>query len=151
MKEQAEFYRVALISGLVEVSEVIAWCDSVIMAEESPDVAIIEASLFGSQGKYHVAEALSEAAGDCNSQQVRSRIFRLMHDLVVHDRKQALRVAWLLYRMALDNGGPHEENEPEMWHFYDAIDLAAEGIYGDEQKLIDEMLEFLEKHSSPTP
>ncbi len=77
MKEQAEFYREALTGGLIEISEVIAWCDSVIMAEETPDVAIIEASLFGSAGKYRVADALSEVAGEYSKQRVRSRLFRL--------------------------------------------------------------------------
>ncbi len=71
-----------------------------------------------------------------------------MHDVVAHDRDQALRIAELLYRMALDNDGPHEGDEPDMWYFYDAIDIAADGIYGDEEQLIDEMLQFLKAHSA---
>jgi hypothetical protein len=38
-----------------------------------------------------------------------------------------------------------------MWYFWDAIDLAVEGILGDEEKLVNEMLDFLKEHSGVAP
>ena len=50
--------------------------------------------------------------------------------------------------MAIDNDMPNDEAEPEMWYFWDAIDLAIDGVYGHEENLIDEMLQFLKTHSA---
>lgn len=149
MKEQAEFYRRGLLLGLIDPADVVAWCDSIIMAEESPDIGIIEASISGSHGVYAIASALTHVEGEFDPRAVTKRIFRSMCDLVRQDRKQAPKVARQLYRMASDNPTSYGEAEGEMWGFYDAIDLAAEGYYGDEEKLIDEMLHFLETHSAP--
>ncbi|MBM0745549.1 hypothetical protein JOY44_29915 (plasmid) [Phormidium sp. CLA17] len=147
MKEQAEFYRVGLLLGSVKLADVIAWCDSVIMAEASPDINIIEASVSGSKGINAVADALSQVKGEFDKRALTRRIFRSMFDLVSQDRKQAPKVAGWLYHMATDNDVPNDEAEPEMWCFWDAIDLAVDGIYGDEEKLVDEMLQFLKTHS----
>jgi hypothetical protein len=88
MKEQAEFYRASLRLGLVKISDVIAWCDSVIMAEASPDIGIIEASVSGSQGVYAVVDALSQVQGDFDKRAVNKRLFRSMYDLVNQDRNR---------------------------------------------------------------
>lgn len=149
MKEQAEFYRVALLLGIIQIENAIAWCDSIIMKEESPDIAIIEASISGSKGATAVADALSEVKGEFDKRIVTKRIFGSMYDLVSQDRKQALKVARLLYHMAIDSDLPDEEVEPEMWYFDDAIYLARDRVYGDEEKVIDEMLQFLRTHSAP--
>lgn len=148
MKEQAEFYRVGLLLGSLKLADVIAWCDSIIMAEALPDINIIEASISGSKGVNAVADALSQVRGDFDKSAVTRRIFRSMFDLVSQDRKQAPKIARQLYHMAIDNDVPNDEAEPEMWYFWDAIDLAVDGIHGDEEKLIDEMLQFLKTHSA---
>jgi len=148
MKEQAEFYKAALLLGMVQIKDVIAWCDSIIMAEETPDIAIIEASISGSKGVNAVADALSAVKGEFDKRAVTKRIFGSMYDLVNQDRKQAPKVARQLYHMAIDNDVPSDEAEPEMWYFWDAIDLAIDGVYGHEEKLIDEMLQFLKRHSA---
>jgi hypothetical protein len=149
MKEQAEFYRAALLLGIIQIKDVIAWCDSIIIEEELPDIAIIEASMSGSKGVNAVADALSGVKGGFDKRVVTKHIFGSMYDFVSQDRKQAPKVARQLYHMAIDNDVPSDEAEPEMWYFWDAIDLAVDGIHGDEEKLIDEMLQFLKVHSVP--
>lgn len=147
MKEQAEVYRVGLLLGLFKLSDVISWCDSIIMAEASPDVAIIEASISGSKGINAVSNALSEVNGEFNKRLVTKVIFRSMYDLVNRDRKQAPQVAEWLYRMAFDYGALDEEAKSEMTYYYDAIDLAVDCIYGDVEELTDRMLQFLQEYS----
>ncbi len=151
MKEQAEVYRIGLLLGLFKLPNVIAWCDSIIMAEAEPDIAIIEASISGSKGIDAVANALSEVEGEFNNRSVAKIIFRSMYDLVNQNRKQAPQVAEWLYRMAFDFGAPDEEAESEMTYYYDAIDLAVDGIYGDAEKLTDKMLQFLHEYSISAP
>lgn len=148
MKEQAEFYRVGLLLGLISLSDAVAWCDSIITAEEAPDIGIIEASISGSQGVSAVAAALTQVEGEFDYRTVTKRIFRAMYDLVKNDRSQAHEVASMLYQMASENDLPSLDCEAEMWAFCDAIHLAAEGILGDKDKLIDEMVDFLEAHSA---
>ena len=147
MKEQAEFYRVGLLLGLFKISDVIAWCDSVIMAEAAPDLAIIEASMSGGKGVDAVVSALSEMKGEFDSRSVKKRIFRSMHDLVNQDREQALRIARLLYGMAFDDFAWNEEIEQEMRSFDNAFDDVAYRNYT-EEKITDEMLQFLKKQST---
>ncbi len=151
MKEQAEVFRVGLLLGLFKLSDVIAWCDSVIMEEATPDIAIIEASISGSKGVNAVANALSEVEGEFNKRSVTKLIFRSMYDSVNQDRKQAPQIAEWLYRMAFDYGAPDEEAESEMTYYYDAIDLAVDGIYGDAEKLTEKMLQFLHEYSISAP
>lgn len=149
MKERAEAYRAALLLGIIQIKDVTAWCDSIIIEEELPDIAIIEASISGSKGVNAVADALSGVKGESDKRVVTKRIFGCMYDFVSQDRKQAPKVARQLYHMAIDNDVPNDEAEPEMWYFWDAIDLAVDGMHGDEEKLIDEMLQFLKVHSVP--
>jgi hypothetical protein len=148
-KEQAEFYRLALREGLCTVLEVIAWCDAIIMAEEFPDVAIIEAAVSGGRGAHVVIDLLADVEGEFEHHCVVRRVFRLMFEVVRRDRAEASNVARVLFQLASSGDAPDEEAEGEMWSFWDAIDLAHEGIVGDEEKLIDEMLQFLEIHSEP--
>jgi hypothetical protein len=119
------------------------------MAEESPDVAIIEAAVSGSRGAYTVIERLADVEGEFEYCRVVKRTFRLMLEVVQRDRTQASHVAHVLYQLASSGDAPDEEAEGEMWSFWDSIDLAHEGIVGDEDKLIDEMLGFLKAYSIP--
>ena len=148
-KEQAEIYSVGLPLGFFELADVITWCDTIIMEEPLPDLAIIKASLSGSKGRYAVASALSEVEGEFDKRSIFRAIFRFMYELVNEDRKRAAEVAEKLYYMAFEYGAPDDKAESEMTHYYDSIDLAVARVYGDVEQLTDEMLQFLLQYSSP--
>ncbi len=149
IKEQAEVFRRGLLLGLFRVSPVIAWCDSVIMGEPSPDVAIIEASLAGSRGADAVARALSEADGDFGETKVLCTLFRSMLDILNQDAKQASTIGEWLSRMVQKGWAPNEEAEVDMINLPEMVDMAEEGIYGGLEVVRNEMRSFLEKYSTP--
>jgi len=149
IKEQAEVFRRGLLLGLFRVPPVIAWCDSVIMAEPSPDVAIIEASLAGSRGADAVARALSETDGDFEESKIISALFRPMLDVLNADAKQASTVGEWLWRMVQKGWTPDEDAEVDMNNLPEMVDMAQEGIGGDLEEVTNEMRSFLEKYSAP--
>jgi len=149
IKEQSEVFRRGLLLGLFRVLPVIAWCDSVIMAEPSPDVAIIEASLAGSRGADAVARALSEADGDFEESKVISALFRPMLDILNANAKQASTIGEWLYRMVQNGWAPNEEVEADMINLPEDMDMAQEGICGNLEAVTNEMRRFLEKYSAP--
>ena len=114
LKEQAEIYRSGLMLGLFEVPEVIAWCDAIITAESSPDIRIIEASIFGSKGANAVANALKEVGGEFDERIVFGHLLSAMARLIRQNRQQAPHVAWWLYQMALENRVPNQDAESGM-------------------------------------
>ena len=146
-KEQAEIYRYGLPLGLFEVSDVVKWCDFIVMAEPSPDIGIIEASIAGSKGAYAVASALSEVQGEFDKVLVIRHILGAMYEVLRVNRTKAPLVARLLYRMASDNDFPDDDTETEMWRFWDEVDLAVEGIHGDVEEVTDDLLRFLKRYS----
>ncbi len=62
-KDTAEFFRLSLVAGLCDVSAVIPWADSVVSAEASPHIAMIELCCCGSQPLSTVQTLLSEIPG----------------------------------------------------------------------------------------
>ena len=147
-KEQAEIYRIGLMLGFVPVPEVIAWCDAIIMAESSPDIGVIEASISGSRGRNAVASALFEVGGEADEQSVIKEILGEMYDLLKRDRTEAAAISHWLYKMASDNLQPDDDTENDMWRFWDAVDLASEGTYGYLEGITNELLCFLQRYKN---
>lgn len=161
LKEDAEFYRLALDAGLCPVEEAIAWCDAVIMEEAEPDQAIIDASLEGSNGAYAVARALRNVEGEFEEIVVLRRLFRHMRDLLVRERSYGYRIGMKLTTMASDydyrSHFPHI-NWSETWDLYRYLEMPEEmaeeyragtTIIGEEEVAI--MLRFLERESAHQP
>ena len=148
MKGQAEIYRRGLLLGLFKKSEVIAWCDTIIMAEAAPDLAIIQASMAGSKGVNAVAQALAEVPGDYDRQVVIAQLLAVMRELLRQDRTQAPNVARWLYEMAMDDNVPDATARADMVYFWDTIDLALNGVLGDVEALTGELLQFLNKYAA---
>ncbi len=153
IKEQAEVYRRGLLLSLFNTAEVVAWCDSIVSAEESPDIGIIEASVAGRRGVNAVANALVEVEGDCDQSKVIGSLFRTMLNLLNADANQAALVSNWLHDMAIEGQVPNEAAQSEMLdmaNFAEYIYLANEGIYGYLEEATREMRNFLEKYATPT-
>ncbi|MCT8977029.1 hypothetical protein N4T77_10485 [Clostridium sp. CX1] len=55
LKDQAEIYRIGLITGLLVKSDVISWADKIIETQENVEHEIIEVSLLESASKADIA------------------------------------------------------------------------------------------------
>ncbi|RYG66191.1 hypothetical protein EON80_15920 [bacterium] len=147
IKAEAEFYRIALEFGLCDPAEAIVWCDSVIMAEAAPDIAIIEASLTGSRIKHALIKELAQVAGTADPEVIKRRLFGAMHTLLLENRDNAPRVAECLYGIADENGDYPPMDEPEMWDFYLDIERSEYDGSISYEGTVDAMIHFLQRHS----
>ena len=62
----AEFFRLALLTGLCEPAVVAHWAESIVIAEPVPHIAFIELCIAGSQPAIAVAALLVEVPGQAS-------------------------------------------------------------------------------------
>jgi hypothetical protein len=151
LKETAELYRLALLDGWISLEEVVAWTDRVIEAEAEPDASILEASLRGRRPVGEMIEALAQVPGEFDRRAVHGALLGLMHRAVSRDRSLARRSAAALYTIAFDDNAPDKDARSRMWRFEDDLGRAREGIHGDPEQIIDELLHFLSGFPEPVP
>ena len=140
LRQEAAVYRYALIGGMVETSEVIAWADAWIWRlDEYPDV-LVDVSL-GASRDCDLFAALAELAEKPISNEVLALLCRMMAAFVLKYPEKLETVTQLLERLALDGVFP-EEGRSEALRFDDARCLAEDGIF-DIKAVQDEVLAFL--------
>ncbi len=145
LRREAAVYRYALINGLVERSEVIAWADAWIgRLDEYPD-ALVGVSL-GTLREYDLFASLAELAEKPVSDEALSLLCRMMSTFLEKHPERLETVTQLLERLAIDGIFP-EEWSSEAYGFDDARCLAEEGIF-DMKAVQDEVLAFLQLHES---
>lgn len=142
-KETAEFFRYGLIHGLHSVDSAMDWIDTVLIAETTPDITLIEASLCGSRGPLAVADWLSQVPGEFDRRVVARRLFGAMEMLLHQNPAKSQIVAHWLYLMAQDEYIPADEAESQMWSFDEDLSLAADGIHGCMEELNKDLDRFL--------
>jgi len=141
----ADAYYRALAHGLVTPAEVITWVDSVMEAEDKPAIAFIDAACAGDDANA-ILTALREVPGDGDRAQSNRLVIGLMKQLVACEPGAYPRVAETLYVMAIDGDAPSADAESSMRGFYDELDLAIDGIYGNEKQVCRDVLTFLTEH-----
>lgn len=70
LKDEAEIYRIGLITGLFVKNDVISWADKIIETQENIEYEIIEVSLLGSSSKTDIASKLFEVKGTPDRQHI---------------------------------------------------------------------------------
>lgn len=152
LKEMAECYRIGLKLGMFCVPEVMAWIDSVLLAEPEPDIALIEASLCGSRGPSAVALELGGVSGPCHREAIRQCLLSAMHALLTADRRKAPSVAHWLEHLASHEiiVDADEAAYGEMLSLAEYHYLAKEGIVGNVEEVTDQILQFLARYAGGT-
>ncbi len=135
-KTTAEYYRRGLLLGLDLMAETMAWLDNLLLMEETPHIALIEASLSGSRGASAVADWLAQLPGEADKRMVARRLLYGMLPLIPE-------VTHWLYEMAKEDDWPELAGERQMRFFWDEYDDAADGIFGDPEEILKELRAFL--------
>ncbi len=146
IKTTAEYFRRGLMLGLHSVTDVMPWLDRILTTEATPDIALIEASLSGSQGTLAVADWLAQTQGAFDNRIVAGRLLGAMGALLQRKPAQSQKVTGWLYQMAMDDEVPDEAAGAAMWYFDDALGLAVNGVYGSAEELCDELRVFLNRY-----
>jgi len=142
IKTNAEYYRRGMLLGLNVMAEAMAWIDRTVTAESVPAIALIEASLCGSQGPIAVAYWLAQLPGEFDKKRVARRLLAGMFNRIKRD-PDAMEVTYWMLLMATEDDWPGLVGEGNMWTFRDDYDNAANGIYGDPDEIRKEVRGFL--------
>jgi hypothetical protein len=142
LKTAAEIWRRRLRDGLVSPDDVKEWADEVIAEIEDPDMWLIDVSMAPS--KVELNEALERAPGEADARAVFSGIITPLKDLLARRPDLDSEIARALFHMHAQGDVPVNEALGEMAGFWDDIDLARDGIYGDREEARHRLEEFLE-------
>ena len=123
--DTAEFYIQALDNGLIEVADVIAWADNIILQEESPELSIIKVSMSASKGKHEVLSALSAVAVGANSELVQRKVLFSMGQKLSRESDYLPRAIHYLYYKIIDGEIKDEKLETQIYMLDDDFEYSA--------------------------
>jgi hypothetical protein len=147
LKEDAEFLRLALVTGYAIPREAIAWADRVIEAT-TPDLAVIEVALAPARVS-DTAASLRAVPGAADPVRVRRRLLGRMLEAVDADPRRAEEVASALCRLAGEGELPRAEFGTDPYLLDDSFELARGGIFGDREAVVEELRSYLREHALP--
>jgi hypothetical protein len=141
---EAEAKVLAIKYDAISLEEIIKWSDSKIQAQDKPDIAFIELSLSKSIGEA-VSALNSFGQSECKKE-IAKVAFTYFYQSLMTEKGNFQKISKALYDMVMDEYSPSSEADGQMWSFWDELDLAIEGSYGDPDSIKKEMLEFLYKY-----
>jgi hypothetical protein len=145
LKTAAEILRRRLRDGLTTEADVKAWADGLISEADQPEAWLIDVSM--ATGKPELNEALELAPGEADARAVFSGIMASLRDLLDHRPDLDSRIAKALFDMYVNGDVPLQEPVGEMAGFWDDIDLARDGVWGDLEAQRGRLRDFLERWS----
>ena len=100
LRTEAEALRLALHAGIVSIPEIIVWADTVIAAEDKPDIIIIELALAAAETRERVSPRLAQFAGDVEALSAIRIVLRLLAHRLQSSPEKAQQIARQLYAFA---------------------------------------------------
>ncbi|CAM3487097.1 hypothetical protein DESA109040_14300 [Deinococcus saxicola] len=126
LADEASFYRAALLGGLIDPAQVIAWADAWIMREARVPDGIINVSLSGGQ-----INRIADALGQLEPEHLTEGGWRLYAGLLrkrwINGTLQPVEIAALLYGLVLSRYAPLGL-ENELRDFSDDFELVMLGL-----------------------
>ena len=143
-KETAKAFSEALPLKVISLEEIISWADSIIIEDEKPPVQIIElATVLNKSDALSLLNEFSIKADE----EISIRIFfGLCFKALKNGSADYSEVAERLYFWSMEE--TDLKGFGELGSFWDALDLARDRIYGNENQVKREMLEFLNKNKA---
>jgi hypothetical protein len=144
-KEQAEVRRILLEYGFIQIKDVIAWADSIISSEPSPDFEIIEISLSPQKSTYEIITLIHKVRGDCDSSNVIRKAMREL--LIMLEKRPELgkSVAIWLYGLLINKIILVEDFGYEPYQIEDSYELGGTNISGTEEEALMTLKKYLLK------
>ncbi|WP_017810009.1 hypothetical protein [Leptospira alstonii] len=143
-KEQLELFRIALISGYIQVSSVIDWADSKIQ-NGSDDYIYIEIAT-----TYNINDMVSvlrQTAGEFDPQKVVRGFLGVLYNHYKNNPSDIEKIVRTLYQILLEFESSMTDNERgTIYQLDDGYDLASQGIYGSMEEVSLELGAFLNEY-----
>jgi hypothetical protein len=126
---------------LVSLDHVQNWADEQISSVAKPPYWLIEVSL--AKTPVDAVAALGEVPGTANALSVWNALMRSWLELLQNKPESDSEIAKHLYFMGMDGRAPIQGIDDELMRFWDAIDLARDGVYGFPETEREKLREFL--------
>jgi hypothetical protein len=127
-KTAAEVQRRLLEAGLATFGETTSWADAQIAALDSPPYWLIEVSM--ARSGPDAAAALKSADGKADETAVWRSLAGAARFVLDREPERDSDIAKYLYYLGIDDEAPALGTPGELMSFWDAIDLAKDGVYG---------------------
>src|SRR5262245_20765192 len=146
-KEQAEALRYGLLAGVRTVSDAVVWADSVIAADPTPDIAVIEVASSSRRPPNEVASLLRTVAGECDRIGVMRRVMADLRIGLAANPARGPAIAHWLYQLANSGELPEEHFGHEPYSLEDWFELARTGTYGTSVDALRNLDNYLGRHA----
>lgn len=138
----------ALECGALKINNVTEWADSLILKADEPDIRLFDVSV--SKNTNDAVLALQEFGLSTDSKLVAKQAFSIFVKALENNTTTYEKVSQKIYEMAFEPNIfiPDEQAENQMMSFWDSLDIANDGIYGNPVEIKMEMLAFLKQYES---
>jgi hypothetical protein len=148
LKTEAESWAIAIILGIAEVKDAVAWADKKIEESDSPDGVLCEIAMASKAYSQDVVHLLREIPGVCDKQIAVNLVLKLLLDSLQTKRHSPEQVAEYLYDLALSDTIPQSELKECAFSFWDVLDMAKMGYIGESyDEVVQQMKMMLSQHT----
>ena len=146
VNEQALAFALAIENKAIKLRKVTQWADNLIKSTDNPSIELIEVSL--SKTKPEALSALHKFSHIENEELSIQMLFSIFIYALNENLISTEQVSKALYFLAINEQTPHTDASEEMYYYWDAIDLAKNGTYGNPHDIESNMLLFLSKYAN---
>ena len=146
-RKRAEAYRLALMAGLVEPSEIIAWAREAASGDKKGDPALKQIAGGDLLSAADLGDLLGKVKGTVDTQALLRDLFGAMHRALQADPAKAAHITQVLERLAHAGIAPDSAAEVRMWAYEELRRLAEGGPAGTMEKLHEELEQFLKTYA----
>ena len=138
----------ALECGALKLKNVTEWADSLILKADEPDFRLFDVSV--SKSTNDAVVSLQKFGVSDDSELVAKKAFSLFVAALESNATNYEKVSQKIYEMTFEPNMliPDQNAEGQMMSFWDSLDIANDGIYGDPFEIKRDMLAFLKKYES---
>ncbi len=129
VKTLAETKRRLLEAGMVTLGQVATWADDRIAEIEKPPYWLIAVST--ARSWQDARDALAGVEGIADTAVVWRDVARSLLEVLDREPKRDSEIAKHLYYLGMNKEAPALDTRGELMSFWDSIDLARDGVYGD--------------------
>lgn len=131
--------------GAIDLSELIAWADAIILKIEAPPTELFDISLAKSLSQTVSALNALGIGSLSNKLELSKTIFGIFYNHLDSENPNYERISKALFDMYMENLIPDAESGKYMISYWDELDLAERGHYGNVEEVKSSMKKLLKE------
>ena len=141
---QVSARELAIKYGALSLQDLVSWADFELLSNENPDPNFYDMSLSQTMGE--ALTALNKIKKSDDKVRVSKLAFQYFHHHLKSGKGNYQKIAKALFDMAMHDFIPKKEAASAMYSFWDDLDLAIDGIYGEPEQIKQELIDFLKRY-----